>query len=432
MGLLFWAVLHPRKDRFINCWAACAIALATLSHIISALIDLVCISFMCLVPNFQKNQSQNTFLTPIASWLSTVMLGLAISAIYLYPALTSLDLINSQTITDKYLRLASFSFPIFTAKLYGIDWFTFQWPISVIAAITILVPLVYLLRVKQDNSLFMRGFWSVTLTGLAALFFSSELSYPLWILDLPLRRIQHPYRFIYIASISGIFMLCFVLEQALRKGEKRWGYAIKILLIALGIGSVAIFIKCTYLDGRPLPEALKTDQYTYQKYQEDFLISGKQASCVNNDKACLDYTRMAGDFKGLPEYALPTIGRNWLEFAQNGLKNDCAEKSIHCQTLSRDADGVRWQINNAEAVTIRLPLFDFPAWQVFLDKKPVPHQIDSETGVIAMELDKGIHTINVAWVRLNQEKIGLIISIASLLLWCFIFTYRKKTSALDS
>jgi hypothetical protein len=53
----------------------------------------------------------------------------------------------------------------------------------------------------------------------ASLVLASELSYPLWLLNTPLRMVQFPHRFIYVTSATGLVANLLALCDSQRMGQ---------------------------------------------------------------------------------------------------------------------------------------------------------------------------------------------------------------------
>ena len=95
-GFLFWALFRPGASRkVINLWAAIAIGVAVGSHILSALVNLICYSarFFSRLSG-TESRGPIRLARSVAAWVATVALGLALSAIYLVPALADLDVLR--------------------------------------------------------------------------------------------------------------------------------------------------------------------------------------------------------------------------------------------------------------------------------------------------------------------------------------------------
>ncbi|WP_300454488.1 hypothetical protein [Accumulibacter sp.] len=424
-GLLLWALLRPRDESpSINVWAAVAIGIATLSHTVSALMALICFSVAALVALPGRRRLSDRLRT-LLGWLATAALGLSLSAIYLWPALASMNLIGSAAWTKNYVPWSAFSFPLFT-QVNGYFWPAFQWPISVWAAATLILPLIYLVKAAPANPHFNYAAQIMAASGLTALFFASELSYLLWLPDTPLRKIQFPFRFISIVSIAGIVLCCLAAEVAARQPRPVWRTVFGVLLMLALALSGLLFVRASYLDGHALPVAIRDNQHTFLKFQKNFLTTGEHGRCPDGDTLCAETRRQANSFMGLPEYTIATQGPHWLDFSRFGFERDCTAERRSCLELPRTRTGRHWQITLASPGSVRLPQFDFPAWQVWVDGVPVAHRTDAATGVIAVDLGSGPHTISVVWRRLTAEWVGLLVSATALLVIVGLIWHRRR------
>lgn len=426
-GFLLWSLLRPKAEpHFVNICASLAIGIATLSHTVSALIALICFSAVAIFRAPRATHGAWVDVRSVAGWLVTAALGLSLSAVYLLPALASMKFVNSAAMTKKYVPWNAFSFPVFT-RSNGYFWFSFQWPISIIAAITFFVPTLYIAKKMGSEARTTYLAYLLIGCGLTALFFSSELSYPLWLVETPLRKIQFPFRFISIVSIVSILLICLATDNAFRFRQKSWGLALAGLLLLLGITSGLMFVKASYLDGHALPAAIQSNQYTFLDYRDAFLKPGFRSNCSDVGSDCEERRRRAESFLGLEEYSILTRGVQWLEFARSGFEQECSSQNLQCQELARTRMGRSWKITGKAPTTIlRLPQFDFPAWDVLVDGNISRHRTDPQTGVITLDLPEGSHTVSVIWQRLPSEQLGLLISTAAGLALCAIAWRRRQ------
>lgn len=432
LGFLLWSIMRPRAERhWINLWAALAIGLAVLSHIVSALVALICFSFACLVINQkQTSRTWRVFIQSVTGWMLTVLLGLMISAIYLLPALTSMKWISPSAWAG--FAFQSFSFPVYSAYKHGVNWFGFQWPISILAALTVVMPTIYYLRQKKHQNSWLpdtdHKLRLAMAIGLASIFFASELSYPLWTFENPLQMVTLPYRFISVTYVVGITLCCLNLYRASCHYDYLWKSILLATVIFSILGAITILVKSVYLDGEQLTKELHNDQYTYGAFKKRFYETGFDGKCMEDDFDCIHFSRKAAAFRGVPEYVLKTRGRDWFEYAKHGLAGECAARNLRCEELERTRKGRSWHIESEHPTRIRIPQFDFPAWQVYLAGKLVPHETDPKTGLILIELPSGEHEINVYWKRLPSEWIGFGISLLAIFIFTLIaLIQRRKT-----
>lgn len=86
----------------------------------------------------------------------------------------------------------------------------------------------------------------------------------------------------------------------------------------------------------------------------------------------------------------------------------------------------RWKIKATTDIEIRLSLFDYPGWKVFVDNKNVSINHNNELGLITFSVPSGDHEIYVKLTRTPIRTIGEILSIIGIAgTLILIVKYRK-------
>ncbi|MDS4022560.1 MAG: hypothetical protein RKR03_18950 [Candidatus Competibacter sp.] len=421
-GFLFWALFRPGASRnIINVWAAIAIGVAVGSHIISALVNLVCYSATALFPVAGSERLSIRLARSIISWVVTVALGLALSGIYLVPALAYLDVIRT-AVWDPVTPFTAFAWPVVTQFIYEQRWFSFQWTIPLPALALVVVPFAYAL-VHKDAPVPLLKAISV---GAFAVFFASELSFPIWALHTPLEKIQLPFRFISLAYTLGIVAAGLAIAHARPAGRKAWSLALwSILALSFLTGALSL-VKASYLDGRKLPPQLANNQYTFLPFVQRLHDEGECAGGeAGGDTACLLSWGPSGSFRGTPEYRLKWAGPNYPKYAKGGFAAECVVKGVACGPQQRTATGLKWEVTSSAPQSLVLPLFHFPSWATEIDGKRVEHTIDPATGLITVEIPAGTYGIQTVWTLSSIERYGLYLSVAALLIVCAVPMLRR-------
>jgi hypothetical protein len=224
MMAFFWAL--TRRDGVMqapNLLAAVFLACLVLTHTVSALICLAALSAIVLVPRPGAGHYLAGVVKNAWGWALTVILGLALSAPYLLPALASMDLINSDVWVENYTPYDAFSFPIFTAMVHGVRWFGFQWPVSLLALLGLVYSVLFLRRGKDGLAPPARPILLAVAGCSVAVFLASELSYPLWVIDTPLRKIQFPHRFIFVGLPLAVIATALLARRRAESGRHGLG-----------------------------------------------------------------------------------------------------------------------------------------------------------------------------------------------------------------
>lgn len=364
----------PRRTR-----VAMLLALLCLSHLLSALIALLATGVGRLILHVPARHN----LLRHVNWLLGVVLGLALAAFFVYPALTQLGLINPEGWTGgaNFDWRRAFAFPTFTFMQYGLRWAAIQWPFALLAlALCLLVLLARRPELPTPGQLLARRF---AIVALAALVLGSELAYPLYAVLPPLQKLQFPYRFVFIATILASIALVLHLNEG---GWSRWNKLLRIAALAVmaGYGAQTLLLQWQlHKAGEPLPQ------------RENY---------------------MQGVF-GQPEYLPAVRGPHWKTYvADGGLIGECLRLGIACTPAQGSAtQGFAATIETPRAVQVRLPLFAYPAWQLTVDGAPQALVADPDTGVVLAQLAPGRHEVALRWVGLAADATGRNITLAALL-----------------
>jgi hypothetical protein len=438
-GLLLWAALRlpamarrhgdawagPRApsatDGLLRVPVACAVALMTLTHLVSTLMALICLTpALVWLWSGGVQAGRRALLRAALSWGLSAGLGLALAGVFLLPALASMDLISAREWTETYRPHDAFSFPTITAWRYGIRWFGFQWPVSLVC-LGLTGAGVWLLRRQRArrpeahgpegmrtegargqqagrthgqgmvvaHAPARRAAIALLIASACALLLASELSLPLWLIDTPLRKVQFPHRFLFVSSISASWALALLAGSG--PADDRLGRRVAVAaLLGAALLTALLATRLVLRDGEPVNAGDDTIR-AYGSYSEYTLPWQRPAA--------LDWQRAGG-----LEAELAQTGVRLIAPAGNG------------------AGGWRWVLATGEPQRIRLPVLWFPAWRLTLDGAPHPASADPQTGLVALTLPAGEHALRLRWQRLPAEQAGaalslLALAVCALVLW---------------
>ncbi len=372
-SLLFAAESIRDKPRARH--LAILLALICLSHLLSGMMTLLCVGLARLI--FAPPHPRT--LAGHATWLGGVVLGLALAAFFIYPALTQIHLINPAGWEENFNWRRCFALPLVNQFLVGTYWFGVQWPFSLACLGIILV--VLLPRMPLPLTAGGRNARRLAIVALCALALGTELAYPLYALLSPMQKLQFPYRFMFLASILGSIALVLHLNEG---AWRRWNKTVRVLAVAL------IALQCA------------------QAAVLQFKIIRNGERMATHDKY------FSGRF-GQPEYLLAARGPSFVEYAKGGaLEADCARLQIACRNVVRGSHAFAATITTPHAVSLRLPVFAFPAWQASVDGQARAYRPDKDTGVITLDLAPGTHEVKLRFGRLPAEIAGYWISALAL------------------
>ena len=388
---LLWSILRfDFSLRRVNLAGIIALGTLVALHVVSALMTLICLSAV-LARTLFKHRDTRMRVRVLVSWVLLVVVGLLLAGAYLVPAVGSTRYINADVWSQVFTPFNAFSFPIVTSASHGIKWFGFQWPISLLALLTTLTATIYVLRKPEVMGDALEDVETLIIASWCALFFASELSYPFWMFDTPLRKIQFPFRFIYVAGLTGILAATIVGARAWNHRRLDAALIVAPVLVSVGLG-FALTAKAAFYEGERLD--LSTDRLL--------------------------------PYSGLAEYETRSKGLAWKMYVDQGLfDGECRRINAVCSEGRRKGRGFEWDLTLSVPATLRLPAFDFPAWEVLLDGDPIPHDSDPDSGLVRVLIPEGQYAVLLRWRLLPLEWVGLGGSgVAILFIGCVIWARR--------
>lgn len=373
LAMLAWASLRPSaSERWLNPAAIVALALTIATHTVTGLMALImlgAISLSALISQRLGALRGRRFWSPVV----TVLGGLALSAAYLLPAFGSQDLIDAEVWRRSYTPFNAFAFPTITAAVFGLRWFVFQWPVAVVAVALAGLALWPLHRSAPDGSLARLSGPALCILGVTV-FLSSELSYPLWLIDTPLRNIQFPHRLITLLVPLAAVLAVIVLARRIGPAPLRWLLgATACASLALGLLVVA---KAAISDG----EVIDVSERRFAPY------------------GGLDEYRTAASMK----LRAPRTRFDW--------SAECASRGVQCAPGRRAGRGMTWSVTATRATVLRLPIYCFPAWTVTVDGREMPVRCDSERALVSVPLEAGPARLDLQWRTRPIEAFGMAIT----------------------
>lgn len=379
LAALAWAVLRPQARGLIfNLPAILALAITVMTHTVTGLMGVIMVAALplaAMVEHWFDRKRFSELLRSPGIWgpAVTIIAGLLLSSVYLLPAFASQSLVSADVWRENYTPFNAFSLSTVTAWVFGIRWFAFQWPVSLVAMGAAVIAVVALSGKgpPTDRRWFVTG--SAAIVGVV-IFLSTELSYPLWLFDTPLRNIQFPHRLISILVPLTAVLSVLCLAQA-KSRLLRGGVALAALA-SLGMGA-AVIGKAAILDG----EVLDTSETEF------------------------------GPYPGLNEYRTAFVTGKNIQGTDFSFANECATKAVTCSEGVRSGRAMFWDMNSAQAATLRIPAYCFPAWSLRVNGAEVPASCEAETGLVSAAIPQGKSQIELSWRMLPTEKIGLIISL---------------------
>lgn len=360
---------------------AVSLALLVMSHVLAAFMALICTSTIVL---WRALRERNTALRLVIQHGLGVLLGLALSAIYLLPALTTQQLVSpAGWYAPVHLDWRNaFLFQYLTLPATGFRWFHLQWTIPLLTVLACSLAGVFLWLAKSKSSDSWQRALEMLTMALLALLLGSEISYPLWEHIGILRRLQFPLRFLQIACVASVFALAWSAACVVQARRKM----VWMMIGAFLIGSTA-------------------------------MLGALERQYAAEAKPALTVAAPGIAQRGQPEMKPATAGDAWRKYLdQGGWEADCSILKLSCtRSVAKTHHKVWVGEATADIQGFRLPMFWFPGWEFLVNGEAVTPSVDQDTGLPMIALKPGNTTVEARWRGLPQERNGAAISLMALL-----------------
>lgn len=393
MLVLYLGVISSASTPYRIPLTAVSLALLVMSHVLAAFMALICTAPIILWRAMRKRE---TGLPLLIQHGVGVLLGLALSAIYLLPALTTQQLISPE---GWYVPIHidwrnAFLLQYFTLPSFGFRWFHLQWTIPLLTVLTCGLSghFLWMSKSAKNDSWWLAG--EMLAIAFLALLLGSEISYPIWEHAGILQRLQFPLRFLQVACIASVFALAWSASCVVQVKRKRVWIAIGAFLL----GSTA-------------------------------MLGALEHQYVAEARPALEVATPGTAQRGQPEMKPATAGNAWRKYIdQGGWEAECDTLNLIClRSVDRTHRKV-WQLETIKNIqSARLPMFWFPGWRFLVNGEAITPTVDPGTGLPMIELQPGTTVVQADWVGIPQERGGLVIFLLALLtiVW-LLFANRSR------
>ena len=380
------ALVRGYENRVPSIKLALSVCFLCLTHVLSCFMLVLTVPAGILIHSVLQKASFSTLVRRTANATCAILAGLCLSGIYLIPALLTTKYVNPAgwVFRGTCTVNKTFFLPIIDAK-FGLCWFSQQIVFPALALVALAGVFIY--RWHSRNRLENSKIDLLSVIAAVSFVLGSELSYPLWQLHSPLLKLQFPYRFEVTLGAAAILALTTAVLYAGNRGitlpRFRFVLAGSLFLQTL----VSVVFVATLMRAPANPP----------------MSSALQAKMES----------------GLPEY-LPSVAKpGYKKYVSDGdFRGECQAKQVRCETLLMGSRQYRFQIEAERPASITLPVFAYPAWATVLDRHPVQTAVDSDTGLLTVNLPAGRHEIALYWHALPEQTIGIWVSVAGLLCLC--------------
>lgn len=345
-------------------WSSIGIALLILAHNTLALIFLPILVLYGGVDYYlAKNKS-----TTLSFYLSSIIYGLGISAFFWLPALMDLK------------------YTVFSQTKIS-DWNNYFSGFNLIGIVTvfIFIAAIYLLLTGKIEIKKHKVALLLFIVGLVSLFFSTNLSSPLWNL-LPVSFIQFPFRFL----SATIFCVSFLSALTVSVVFGRVKLLLAAIIIVLALYSGSIYWTAS----------------SYQYLPDTFYSTNQDTTTVKNEY-------MPIWVKSIPESMANSRVENLNGTEKINILEITPNKTVFQTYLSRQR-------------IIQVNIIYFPGWTAYVNGKTAHISYDNPNGLIRFQLSKGLNNVTLEFRETGPRMFADLVSIISLIALLALVVIKSK------
>jgi 4-amino-4-deoxy-L-arabinose transferase-like glycosyltransferase len=399
-----WKIYKEGKWRYVVL-AAASFALIIISHNLTAMMVSPFFILFALYLIFKAKKRKATLYL-----LGTFIIGVLLSAFYWLPAILEMQYTNVSSLIqggsnfrDHFVCLSQ----LWTSPWgYGgstkgcVDGLSFMVgkyhlilaSLLFIFALTALIFRKYFNRFPKEKLIILVFAF---LGFLVSLFFTLQISQPIWELIRPMAFFQYPWRFLLTAIFFASFMvgaLFWAVEELVKK---------RII-----VTSVLVLLSCLFV-------LVSVKFFVPEKHlyvNSDYYVS---ASALEWRTSKISDEYLPKNFQR-PE-------------SQSGIANfsELNSNNLTLQSSTVKTQTVTLNLSVSKAMSVVIPLAYFPAWQGYVDNQKV--SVKDNRGKIDIMIPQGLHQVKLDFEQTPVELIGDLFSLVGILvLFSGIIQLNKK------
>ena len=392
-------LIRIKPKSWVSPGLALSVCALTLTHVLTCFMLCITIPAGIMVHSILRKEQMRASVSRLVQSCLSIGLGICLAGFYIVPALTTLQYISPDqwVLSGPCSMERSFLLPFYTHK-FGFCWESVQIGFPLAATVGLVIAALYVRRIEKRHVRF--GIGLLICIGAWALFLGSDLSYPMWQVHSPLQKLQFPDRFNAVILPAALLALTLATLYSWRQTSRA-----RISMLLAATLSVPVVVSGLLV--------------------ADLLRLPAKATAPDKPLGSEDTAR--------PEY-LPAVAKpGYRDYLRAGsFAGECRRLGISCETLQTSSSQYRFRIDTKKPVTVRLPLFAYPAWATFVDGRRLSTIVDANTGVIRVSLPPGAHDIRLRWTMMPQQWLGIWISIVALIVTGLLFWSTRKRTDLEA
>ncbi|HSM55758.1 MAG TPA: 6-pyruvoyl-tetrahydropterin synthase-related protein [Candidatus Sulfomarinibacteraceae bacterium] len=376
---------------------ALSYAALVLSHNISALIFSPFVLLYVLLLGWREEERDRAAdFTGLALAAVGLALGLALSAWFWLPALAETGLVQTGPVTQGYFHYSNhfrgadlvqpslfFDYNVSGGRAFRMGL------VQALLAVAGIAALLWRLAREEDDGLFRLRAAFVLFALALATFMITPFSGFLWERLPLLPYVQFPWRFLSVQALAGALVAGALALLPRRAAHAPW----------LALGGVGLML-LTATPGLPADYLVLQDaDVTSERLAQYEWFTGNVGSTVRAEY--------------LPATVQPRPYTSpWLNEGRRD-QGQALEGEAQMQLSDRRATRQTWQVTvHSDEATLSFPTFYWPGWQALIDGEPASLDTAGNSGLIALEVPAGAHTVI---LRLGHTPVRLLTELLSVL-----------------
>src|SRR5215831_4814534 len=387
------------KDRRFGCAGlALSYALLVMTHLPSVLVfSAVPIAYVLFVAN------KGIRMKAVAATLLSLLTGVGLSAVYLFPALLTQDGVFLNRMTTGYFSYNNW-FLFSKWSIWTEDKVTMLLLVVDMSVIGVCTFLVARARV-DDRQKKLNRFW-LAIAG-ASVFMMTELSKPLWWVIFPLQKLQFPWRFNVTLSISVTALLGSALFSLRRRQVTT-----QTMLKAIAVALIAVW----------LPAIAFEAWRTFPETKADPIVSASKQKQIGQSRDAPEYRpRWNQSIDKIDWNASETID-DWDSVLEHEFDSVLQRVSSSDQTIgqirvtARKPREIDLHVEAPAGAVLQVQQFYYPYWAAHSlgEATNIPVGPSTPDGLLSLRVPAGTHDIQLRLERGRAELGGEFVSLVSL------------------
>jgi hypothetical protein len=361
----------------------------------------------------------------IGKVLTGLALGVGLSAVFLWPAMTTQQLVFLDRMTTGYFSYKNWllfsNFSVWQEEKLPLLLLTLD--LTAIACCAFVITRIHPHKPTRQLNIF----WLVV--ALASIFMMTDLSRPLWLMFPVVQKIQFPWRFNAILSLATTALLA-VSIHSFRKSRGGWMRAIRtavILLIATWLPATGWAIWRAYPFHNPSQEEInyKNREIEQEREVPEYYPRWNTAMAEVDWEISSSEKNWDDSMDRKFESLLQRVGQSEGSLSRFNIVEGTGQVRI----ASWRPGYIDLRVDTSAGMKIDVSQFYFPYWTAHLpaESSNLTVQPSQPDGLINLSIPPGTHEVLLEMKRSKAEITGEIISLISLVITLSYIAVNRRT-----